>query len=322
MLTKIVLLGTLAGLLAIASPTAADAAKPVIKKLGAIDCDMVETNPIVFHGKLYRFEYVRAERYKPNTTGDSYFRFIDVATGDATPAFAVGRHLGGAHVHGDTVYVYGVDAWGGSQINVFWSKDLETWESKEALALPGWKIYNNSVCTDATRHVMAFEIGEPPEETGHRFTMRFAVSDNLLDWTLTPSDCVYTKDRYSACGDLHYLDGYYYMVYLEACPGYYAPYIVRSKDLVAWETSPFNPVMKHSDDDRRIANPDLTQAQRDRIATAKNINNSDVGLAEFDGRTVIYYSWGDQHGIEHLAEAVYEGPARDFLQGFFCPDAP
>jgi len=152
--------------------------------------------------------------------------------------------------------------------------------------------------------------------------MRFAVSDNLLDWTLTPSYCVYTKDRYSACGDLHYLDGFYYMIYLEACPGYYAPYIVRSKDLVAWETSPFNPVMKHSDDDRRIANPDLTQAQRDRIATAKNINNSDVGLVEFQDRTVIYYSWGDQHGIEHLAEAVYEGPVNTFLQGFFPPGAP
>jgi hypothetical protein len=48
----------------------AAAGAPVIKKLGTIDCDMVETTPVVFHGKLYRFEYVR-ENYKPNTTGKS-----------------------------------------------------------------------------------------------------------------------------------------------------------------------------------------------------------------------------------------------------------
>jgi len=33
--------------------------KPRIEKLGTIDCDMVETTPIVFGGRLYRFEYVR-----------------------------------------------------------------------------------------------------------------------------------------------------------------------------------------------------------------------------------------------------------------------
>ena len=297
--------------------TAATAERPVIKKLGTLECDMVETNPVVFNGKLYRFEYVRDFYYKPNTTGDSYFRFIDVATGEATPGFAKGYHLGGAYVYGDTVYAYGVNEWGGSHIRVFWSKDLEAWNSKIALDLPGWKIYNNSVCTDDSRHVMAFEIGAPPEETGNAFTMRFAVSDNLLDWELTPSECVYTKDRYSACGELHFLEGYYYMIYLEALPGYWAPYIVRSKDLVRWETSPYNPVMKHSDEDRQLAHSNFTEEERQRIATAKNANNSDVGLVEFEGKTVIYYSWGDQHGTEHLAEAVYEGPLKTFLQGFF-----
>ena len=35
------------------------AGRPLIKKLGTIDCYMVETTPIVFKGSLYRFEYVR-----------------------------------------------------------------------------------------------------------------------------------------------------------------------------------------------------------------------------------------------------------------------
>jgi hypothetical protein len=50
--------------------------RPLIIKLGTIDVDLVETTPIVFNDKLYRFEYVR-KGYWNNKTGDSYFRFID-----------------------------------------------------------------------------------------------------------------------------------------------------------------------------------------------------------------------------------------------------
>ena len=44
------------------------AGRPVIRKLGTLDCDMVETTPIVFQGRLYRFEYVRANHWA-NKTG-------------------------------------------------------------------------------------------------------------------------------------------------------------------------------------------------------------------------------------------------------------
>ncbi|MCK5527554.1 MAG: hypothetical protein KAJ05_10420, partial [Candidatus Latescibacteria bacterium] len=141
------------------------AGKPLIRKMGTIDCDMVETTPVVFRDRLYRFEYVRGN-YKPNRTGASYFRFVDVDSGEPTPAFAADYHLGSAHVQEDIVYVYGVNAWGGSELRVFWSDDLETWESRTALNLPGWKIFNNSVCEGEGRYVMSFEIGAPPEETG------------------------------------------------------------------------------------------------------------------------------------------------------------
>ena len=86
--------------------------RPVIKKLGTIDLLMVETTPVVFKDRLYRFEYVR-DNYAANKTGASYFRFLDVATGKATPAFAKGQHLGCAFVEGDLVYAFGVDKWGG-----------------------------------------------------------------------------------------------------------------------------------------------------------------------------------------------------------------
>jgi hypothetical protein len=108
------------------------------------------------------------------------------------------------------------------------------------------------------------------------------------------------------------------MVYLEAYPGpSYAPHIVRSKDLITWEGSPFKPIMKHSDEDKKVANPNLTEAQRKRIADAVNINNSDVDFCEFQEKTIINYSWGNQQGIEHLAEAVYDGSEAQFLKSFF-----
>lgn len=108
--------------------------KPRIIKLGTIDCDMVETTPIVFQSRLYRFEYVRPN-YKPNETGISFFRFIDVDSGESTSAFAHGYHLGSAYVDDDRVFAYGVDAWGGSKIKAFWSRDLEEWHSETVLVL-------------------------------------------------------------------------------------------------------------------------------------------------------------------------------------------
>lgn len=89
--------------------------------------------------------------------------------------------------------------------------------------------------------------------------------------------------------------------------------MVRSRDLVKWESSPLNPVQRASPEDKLIANPKLTEPQRARIRIAVNINNSDLDFYEWHGRLVIDYSWGKQQGIEHLAEAVYDGsgvPAR------------
>ena len=54
-------------------------------------------------------------------TGDSNFRFVDVETGELTPSFAKGFHLGSAFVDGATVYVTGTDAWGGHKVEMFWS---------------------------------------------------------------------------------------------------------------------------------------------------------------------------------------------------------
>jgi hypothetical protein len=290
---------------------------PLIRKLGTLDCDMVETTPVVFRGRLYRFEWVRGN-YWASDTGVPYYRFVDVATGEPTPGFGAGAAFGCAHVEGERVFVHGANAGGGDTIGVFWSGDLETWESAVAIHLPEWGIYNTSVCATPEGYVMAFEVGEPPEVVGVRFTNRFARSTDLLHWELLPEPCAFAKDRYTACPVIRWVNGYHYMIYLELLPGYeFAPYIVRSRDLAAWESSPHNPVLRHGPEDKQIANPGLTDEQRARVAAALDRNNSDVDLCEFGGEVVIYYSWGDQVGNEFLAEARAEGSLADFLEGWF-----
>ena len=291
--------------------------KPKIVKRGTIDCDLVEATPVVFHDKLYRFEYVR-KRYKPNTTGNSFFRFIDVESGEPTPDFAAGHNLGCAFVDGDTAYVYGVKGWDTPTIYVFWSKDLKNWQSRPALKTDNWGLFNSSVCKDDKGYLMAFEVGRPKEVVGNRFTTRFARSKNLLDWKLLDEPAVYSKAFYTACPAIRYLDGYYFMFHLAARPGpKWETDLVRSRNLVDWEKSPCNPVLAFSPEDKQIANDKLTPEEREYIAKSLNRNNSDFDLCEYRGKVIISYSWGSQVGQEFLAEAYFDGSMDQFLKGFF-----
>ena len=295
----------------------AEGRRPIIKKLGTIDCHMVETTPVVCKNRLLRFEYVRANYYA-NKTGNSYFRFVDVATRQPTTSFAQGYHLGCAFAEDDWMYAFGVEKWGGSTIRMFRSKDLKAWATLSALTLRGWGLFNTSVCKAGGRYVMAIEVGSPPEIVGVPFTIFFAESQDLEHWKRLPQECVYSKEKYTACPALRYVDGQFYLIYLEARPGpTYESYIVRSKDLIHWQTSRLNPVLAFSDDDKRIANPKLTADRQRVISKSLDINNSDIDLCEYRGKTVIYYSWGNQQGKEFLAEAVHDGNLSNFLHGFF-----
>ena len=305
--------------------------RPLIKKLGTVDCGLLECTPIVFRDRLYRFESVRNDYRKGFCPPEKrfqgpghYFRFIDEASGAPTPAFARECHLGCAVVRDDTMFVFGNVGAGGKTIRVFWSKDLQEWSDRPALTLPdSWKIYNTSVCKGRDGYVMAIEMNGPPDEVGVYFTQRFAVSDDLLTWRLLPEEYVYTKEAYTACAALRYVDGYYYMLF-----GYREflkkpPFelqdtrIVRSRDLADWESSPLNPVLSYSAEDKIIASADLTAEQRAYIAATKFKKTSDLDLCEFEGKTIIYYSWGGNAGRQSLARAEYDGTLKAFLTGFF-----
>jgi hypothetical protein len=296
-----------------AAPPVDAAGRPRIVKLGTIDCDLVETTPIVFKQRVYRFEWVR-KGYWANSLRDDYFRFVDHDTGEVMPGFAHGHEFGSAFVEGKTVYVTGTRQ--RNRVQMFASKDLKAWESWSVLNEPGFGIFNTSLCKAEDSYMLMFEIDQPADQAGVPFTARFAKSKDLRQWTLTPPECNYAKDRYTAPHCLRYAEGWFYNFYLEAHQGYEMR-VVRSRDLIHWQLSPLNPVLQASDDDRKIANQKLPAELRQRIVTARNLNNSDIDFCEFRGRLIINYSWGDQQGTEHLAEAHYEGTERQFLRGWF-----
>lgn len=291
--------------------------RPAIRKLGTVMCDMVETTPVVFHDRLYRFEYFRpGAQNEANPDRASHFRFRDMYTNALSKPFGFDRHLGSAYADGKVMYAVGVnDTWANDTLTVFRSTDLETWE-EFPVRFPGLKCFNTGVCRKDGIYTLLIET-----DSFAPFTFRFAQSEDMICWTLLPDDFAFQKDRYAGGPAIYTLpdDPYYYVLYLEAYPTEkYANCIARSPDLREWEYSPLNPVLMYdAAEDKKIANPFLSPHERERIARASDVNNSDMEMCEFLGRTIVYYSWGNQHGIEFLAEAAYEGPMAELLRGFF-----
>jgi len=296
--------------------------KPRIRKLGTIKAGTVETTPVVFNGRLYRFEYCRRPNKNPlNPHPYSHFFFVDLETGRQHASFAKEHHLGCAFADGDTMYAVGVaDEWGTDTLHFYRSKDLDNWEQYSEFRLEGWRFFNTGIAKLNGVYTLLFEIDAPKEEVGVvKYTFRFAQSTDLTHWTLTPSDHVFQNDRYAGGPAIYADDGWYYVFYLESYkPRGYANCVARSRDLVNWEYSIVNPVLMFDDEeDKKILSPFISVEDQEYIKRALDVNNSDFECCEFNGRTIIYYSWGDQLGHEFLAEAAYEGTMHEFLSGWF-----
>ncbi|MCX6922411.1 MAG: hypothetical protein NT154_04235, partial [Verrucomicrobia bacterium] len=150
------------------------------------------------------------------------------------------------------------------------------------------------------------------------FHAQFLESKDLLTWTMLPEEQRHNLGRYNAPHCLRWHQGWFYLFYLEAGkPHGYEQYVTRSRDLIHWEPSPLNPVLAASPEDHIIFNPSLTVAEREKVAKAQDINNSDIDFCEYKGRLIINYSWGNQQGVEFLAEAEFDGTLERFLTGWF-----
>ena len=298
---------------------------PKIRKNGVISDSGGEPSPFIYQGRMLRLECdgSRGAVIKEYFTG----QVLASGIGAEGVRFYVG------YCENDRVYVFGTKR---NQVYRFVSDDLQNWEASVVLEMPDiFLLFNTSVCRGDGKYMMAIECAWAGLITGDEantvenpyignfFTEFFAESPDLEHWTLLPLEDAYTKERYNACPDLHYCDGYYYMVCLEELPlKRYAPYMYRTRDFKTWEMGMCNPLFIASEEDRHVKpgvviDPE-TAARNERAVI---VNNSDVGMCEYQGKTYINYVGGDQGnswgGL--ICEAVYDGPLEEYLKANF-PD--
>lgn len=213
--------------------------------------------------------------------------------------FAEGYGLACAIVHQGVFHVFASrfasDSRTWNDVTHFKSSDLKNWESEVVIRQENEHLFNSSVCTGKEGFILAYE----SDDSQYRpFSIKFAHSADLQSWKKLP-EAVFGKDRYTACPAVRYADGWYYLLYLEqrSPRWFFETWIARSQDLISWELSLMNPVLSPDDLD--------------------GINASDPDIAEFQGRTYLVYSVGDQLTWSKSRVATYPGSMNEFFRSFF-----
>jgi hypothetical protein len=270
--------------------------RPSLVERELVRKDMCELSPIIRHGRLCHIACVRPAQ--GGSLEDYYLELTDAETGEELARFAQGYGLACAHVNNDTLYVfasrYENNTW--NDVTLFSSSDLKHWEKKVVIQQENEQLFNSSVCEGPDGFVMAYESNDPKYPA---FTIKFARSKDLKNWKKIP-DAIFGTNRYTACPCIRYVNGYYYVLYLEhrTPRHYYETYITRSKDLKEWELSSANPVLRPVEIDDCI-------------------NTSDPEVVEFGGKTYVYYAVGDQLTWMNIKRGVYPGSLQRFYEQWY-----
>lgn len=259
--------------------------------------DLCELTPLVWQDRLCHLECVRPGA--GGTAADYYLRLCDAQTGTEHARFATGYGLACAWVEDGVFHAFASRWVDGSwnDVTQFTSTDLQQWDQRCILTQdPGENLFNTSVCRGPDGYVLAYESSDPAYPA---FTTKFARSADLQQWQKVPG-ALFATDRYTACPCLRWADGWYYMLYLEhRGPRHcYETYITRSRDLLRWETSAANPVLR---------------AQ----GTDEGINASDPELVEWQGQTWLYFAVGDQLTWMDIKRSACPGTLAEFLASWF-----
>ncbi|MCC7376881.1 MAG: hypothetical protein IT581_19640 [Verrucomicrobiales bacterium] len=281
--------------------------RPTLVKLPFAQAKAMENTPFVFHGRPLQVLNRRDDTLsnKDGYKASMYLYLLDLATGEELGRFGEGHSFANAVVDGDQLHVFaseGTDRDWFQSLYQFTTRDMKTWERRPAISKEGGEhLFNASVCRGDSGFVMAYESNLPVQ-----FCFKFARSKDLETWEKMPGLVFSGVDReYSACPVLRYFAPYYYVIYLHtAVAGSkgYVSFMARSKDLNDWELSPFNPILE--------AGP------------GEGINNSDVDLFEWEGRTYLTYATGDQQTWGAVRSAMYDGPMAEFYGRHFPASLP
>jgi hypothetical protein len=258
-----------------------------------------EMTPIVFNDRLL-IAAVGLGWVPESPFQDGGLWLGDAQTGEVISHFGHGYGFANAIVDRDTVHVFAAKNNSGSsgveKIECFSSSDLNCWAKRDVFeAGTGELLFNQSVCKNDKEFVMAFEV---KDDKTIPFTIYFAKSPDLFNWERIPG-AVYGADRYTACPAIRYVDGWYYLFYLEqrSPRWWFEMCVTRSRDLVSWEQSPKNPVLAPED--------------------CELCNASDIDLVEYDGKVAAYYCYGNQRGMGCATSALYDGSMKDFVNSYF-----
>lgn len=291
---------------------------PKIKKLGIVsDCN--EMTPFVWKGRLMRLELDDPSDGMGGTDRSAIIR--DCETGEIISRFAEDSYFHAGYLEGDTFYVTARDNKNHDTILIYWTKDLIHWESRVLFKNPGWVYYNTSITKGPDGYVILMEASQPAELVGEPFTLFFASSPDLVNWThMSPNHCL-TKERYNGGPWMRYVDGWYYVISVTMLPcRRFTNYIFRSQDFLNWEVGFYNPILMPSEEDH-IISPNAHDLPEDVIKYAKigfNINNSDIDMCDWNGKVYINYLVSNQLGTYgYMCEAEAEGTVDEFLKSYF-----
>lgn len=304
---------------------------PKIKKLGACSPNG-EMTPFMWKGRLMRMELVDPGK----GTDSSILRqagIRDVETGEFLSYFGADSYYHSAFVDGDTLYVTGVDMKRRDTIRIYETKDLVNWKDRDLFTNPEWIYFNSQIAgnkevgyyiiLETGPHVYKdkFDTDYPCRYIGHNsWTMFFAKSPDLVNWEFLDYDTPFSKDVGTGGPALKYSEGWFYLLADCLLPRrVYVNYMYRTKDFKDWYVGYYNPILMPSDDDRIITQhyTEITDAERERLKTAFNVNNTDLDICDWNGKTYINYLCGNQLGNYWMAEAICDMPLADFLRSYF-----
>ena len=283
-------------------PASINHSMPVAEKL-LFRRDMAEVTPIKWKGRLCIMECNR-----PASGGaieDYFITLKDFETDEELARFAEGYSLASAIVSNNKLFVFASrfenSNW--NDVTLFQSDDLVNWDQKVVIEQNRDEhLFNSSVCAADNGFIMAYESNDPEYPA---FTIKFAQSDNLKEWTKLPNS-VFGTNRYTACPTIRFVEGIYYLLYLEnqKPQHFFETFIARSKDLITWEQSSANPILS----------PD---------GLDEGINASDPDIIESNGKTILFYGVGDQLTWMNVKYNVYEKTLKDYFQFWFqAPGIP
>jgi hypothetical protein len=262
----------------------------------------MENTPVIFDSRL-----LLVSNYRPGGAEakgkDAYLYIDDLQTGIEVARFGSGHSFVSAFADGGELNVFSLEfsdfgrVMNSTGIDRMVTTDLKNWKTEKVILPEGEEhLFNSSVCRDEKGFLMAYESDKPVQ-----FCFKFARSTDLSKWKKLDG-VVFTGENheYSACPVVRYIKPYYYVIYLHAATEEqkgWISYMARSADILSWELSPYNPILE--------------------AEAGEGINNSDVDIIEYKGKTYLYYATGDQETWGTVRVAMYEGSEKEFFERHF-----